>query len=105
MLRKRCRILSQFKTPLPLNMATSIKFIFDYEDGRKLETTKVEVIDQEAGIVEFMLTDFEINGLKAGPKQDFYCEVYFPKHKEVVLFSKCMDIVETNGKKAWSNGV
>ena len=82
-------------------MAIGIKFIFDYEDGRKLEKSQINVIDEDGGVVEFTLTDFEINGLKAGAKQDFYCEVTFSKHKEVVLFAKSMDIEEKDGKKAW----
>lgn len=101
MITKKCKILSKFKTALPLQNATGIKLIFPYEDGRQLEKSVVTIKDAENGIIEFSLTDFEVQGLKVGEKQNFMCEVYFPSHKEVVLFAKSLNISIENDRKVW----
>jgi len=101
MLKKKCKILSQFKTPLPLNNAVGIKFIFPYQDGRDLEKSVVTILDAEKGLVEFTLSDFEMQGLKVGEGQAFKCEVQFIDHKQLVVFAKGMNIVLNDERKVW----
>lgn len=101
MLMKKCKILSKFKTPLPLHNATGIKLIFPYEDGRTLEKSVVSILDADKGLIEFSLSEFELQGLKQGEGQSFTAEVYFPAHKEVVLFAKSLNIVIENERKVW----
>lgn len=100
-MKKKCRILSKYKTPLPLNNAVGIKLCFPYEDGRELEKNSVTIVDAEKGLIEFELSDFEIQGLKAEIDQSFRAEVTFPQHKELVVFSKCMNISLENDRKVW----
>ena len=101
MITKKCRILSEFKTPLPLHNAQAIKFIFPYEDGRNLEKMMVKVLDLDKGLVEFSLSDFELQGLKVGQGQNFKAEIIFPTHKEVVIFAKSLNIIMDGERKAW----
>jgi len=101
MLMKKCKILSKFKTPLPLHNAIGITLKFPYSDGRELEKSVVSIVDAEAGIIEFSLTDFELQGLLEGTNQNFKAEVYFPTHKEVVLFAKSLNIIMENDRKVW----
>lgn len=101
MVTKKCKILSKFKTPLPLHSALGIKFIFPYDDGRELEKSIAKIIDAENGIVEFSLTDFELQGMKVGEMQNFKAEVQFAAHKEVVLFAKSLNIIIENERKVW----
>jgi hypothetical protein len=101
MILKKCKILSKFKTPLPLHNATGIKLIFPYADGRELEKSVVSILDADQGLIQFSLTDFEMQGLNVGEKQNFTAEVYFPTHKEVVLFAKSLNIIIENDRKVW----
>jgi len=101
MIMKKCKILSKFKTPLPLQAALGIKLIFPYEDGRTLEKSDVTILSMDKGIIQFSLTDFELQGLKEGMGQNFTAEVLFSTHKEIVLFAKSLNIVIENDRKAW----
>ncbi len=100
-MKKKCRILSKFKTPLPLSAAQGIKLIFPYEDGRDLVKNSVTIIDADAGLIEFELTDFELQGLKVADNQNFMAEVTFATHKEVAIFPKSLNIKLENERKVW----
>lgn len=101
MVRKRLRILSEFKTPLPLKQALGIKILLPYHNGATLEKNAVDVIDDEAGIIEFGLSDFELQGLPEGLGQSFKAEIQTMTHKLVVLFAKGMNITVENERKVW----
>lgn len=100
-MKRKARILSKYKTPLPLANATGIKLFFPYEDGRELQKTAVTVLDSEKGLIEFELSDFELQGFKAEEGQSFRAEVTFPQHKEIVVFPKCMNISLEDERKVW----
>lgn len=100
-MKKKCRILSKYKTPLPLGSALGIKLIFPYENGGELEKSTINILDEEKGLIEFELSDFEVQGLKAEENQTFRAEILFAGHKELVIFAKCMSISMENERKVW----
>lgn len=98
---KKLKILSQFKTPLPLANVEVIKVYLPYEDGRMLEKQNCNVVDAEKGIVEFGLTDFELAGLKVG-KSTFAAKVYMTDGTLYsVSFANGMNIAMMDEKKVW----
>lgn len=101
MLKKKFKILSEFKTPLPLGKVEGIKFIFPHENGRTLEKTTVSIIDVENGIVEIELTDFDIQGMKVGLDQNILAEVITYDEKFTVLFPKSLNINIAGERKEW----
>lgn len=101
MTKKRLKILSKFKTPLPLMGALGIKILLPYENGEILTKNVVDVIDAANGVIEFGLSEFELDGLKVGPDQNFLAEIMFQNEKMTVLFAKGMNIVQAGERKAW----
>lgn len=75
MLTKKLKILSEFKTPLPLFNVDRIKVLLPYDDGRVLEKNSVAVLDAESGMIELSISDFEMQGLKVG-KSSFLAKIY-----------------------------
>ena len=75
MLTKKLKILSEFKTPLPLFNAEKIMVLLPYEDGRTLEKNNVSIISEENGMIELTLSDFELQGLKVG-RNNFLAKVF-----------------------------
>jgi len=101
MLKKKMKILSEFKTPLPLMQAEKIKVLLPYEDGRTLEKSSVTVVDAENGMIELTLSDFELQGLKPG-KNSFGAKIYMQNGDMYsVVFNDGMFINNADGKKAW----
>ena len=101
MLKKKMKILSEFKTPLPLMQAEKIKVLLPYEDGRTLEKSSVTVVDAENGMIELTLSDFELQGLKPG-KSSFGAKIYMQNGDMYsVVFNDGMFINNADGKKAW----
>jgi len=101
MLKKRLQILSEFKTPLPLQNADVIKFVFPYENGATLEKNVVDIIDAHRGIVEISLSDFEVQGLKAEASQNFKAEIHMEGFVYTVLFAKGMTVEMQGERKVW----
>jgi hypothetical protein len=97
MLIKKMKILSEFKTPLPLMQCEKIKVMLPYEDGRILEKNSVSICDAESGMIELKLTEFELQGLKPG-KNSFLAKVYMYS----VVFHGGMNIEQIDGRKSWT---
>lgn len=102
MLIKKMKILSEFKTPLPLMQCEKIKVMLPYEDGRILEKNSVSICDAESGMIELKLTEFELQGLKPG-KNSFLAKVYM-KNGDMysVVFHGGMNIEQIDGRKSWT---
>jgi hypothetical protein len=103
MLKKKLKILTEFKTPLPLLNAEKIKIMIPYDDGRILEKNSVSIVDAETGIVEMTLTDFELQGLKVG-QSSFGAKVYMKDGVVyTVSFANGCNIYldENSGRKVW----
>lgn len=101
MLKKRFKILTEFKTPFALGKVEFIKFLFPHENGRVLEKNSVDIVDLEQGIVEVQLSDFDIQGMKVGDKQNILCEITTYDEKFTVLFSKALTIGMVGDRKEW----
>lgn len=101
MLKKRFKILTEFKTPFSLGKAEFIKFMFPHENGRTLEKNSVTIVDTENGIVEVELSDFDVQGLKVGEKQNILCEITTYDEKFTVLFSKALTVDMVGDRKEW----
>lgn len=99
---KKLKCLSEFKTALPLFMAEKIIAILPYENGNNLEKSSIKVLDAENGIIELTLSDFELQGLKVGPKQSFKVKVQMNGGDEFTLLFAGGLTVEVQGeRKAW----
>ena len=101
-MKKRLKILSEFKTALPLMLVERIKFLLPYEDGRVLEKHSVDIVDEESGIIELTLTDFELQGLMVGKRQNFKAKVYMKSGEMLtVLFSGGLNVESDGERKRW----
>ena len=101
-MKKKFKILTKFKTPQPLMQAEKITFYFEYNDGRVLEKSSVEVLDHETGLVEVEITDFELQGMKVGSEQNCKCKIFMQNMDVLtVLFSKAYTIDVIDGRKVW----
>lgn len=104
MLTKKLKILSEFKTPLPLFNVEKIKVCLQYEDGRTLEKNSVSILSEENGMIELSLSDFELQGLKVG-KSSFLAKIYM---KDGTLYTVnfangCnISIDEKSQRKVWA---
>lgn len=101
MVSKKLKVLSQFKTPLPLHQAVGIKILLPYGNGEVLEKNTVDIVDADRGIISITLSDFEIQGLKAEMGQNFKAEIQFAEEKLVVLFSKGLNVELQGERKVW----
>jgi hypothetical protein len=102
-LKKKLKILSEYKTALPLFQAKQVKVLLNYEDGRVLEKNNVDIIDKENGSIEIVISDFELQGLKLGVS-DFYCSVYMNNgdHFKVKFAGgQCIKMVDE--RKVWDD--
>lgn len=101
-MKKKFKILTKFKTAQPLMQADKIVFYFEYHDGRILEKSNCTVLDSENGLVEVEITDFELQGLKAGENQNCKCKIFMQNMDVLdVLFSKAYSINIVDGRKVW----
>lgn len=101
MIEKKLKILSEFKTPLPLSNADRIKVLLPYDDGRTLEKTSVSVLDADSGTIKLSLSDFELQGMKVG-EISFICKVYMKDGTRYdVRFNTMIDLDEKSGRKVW----
>lgn len=104
MLKKKLKILTEFKTPLPLFNVDRIKVLLPYEDGRTLEKNSVAVSDAESGMIELTLTDFELQGLKIGAN-NFSAKIYMKDGSmyTVSFANGCTIVVdEKTERKVWA---
>ena len=101
MLKKKFKILTEFKTPFALGKVEFIKFIFPHENGRALEKNTVNIVDTENGIVEVELSDFDVQGLRVGEKQNIICELTTYDETFTVLFSKALTVQMVGERKEW----
>lgn len=103
MLKKKLKILSEFKTPLPLFNADRVKVLLPYEDGRVLEKNSVAIYDAESGMIELTLSDFELQGLKVG-LNSFLAKIYMKDGMMyTVSFANGLNIQvdEKSERKVW----
>lgn len=98
-MKKRFKILSKFKTPLPLHNVDSIKLVFPHQDGGQMEKNVVSIINADEGTIEVDLTDFEIQGLMVGEKLNVLAELTIGAEILTVLFSKAITVKEQNERK------
>ena len=94
------RVLSEFKTPLPLNRATDFKVFVEYDDARKLEKSNIQITSAENGEGKFSLSDFEIQGLRLGKGIPFILQFSLDGELKKVLFSNALDVTEIDGRKS-----
>jgi len=100
--KKRLKILSEFKTSQPLFQVDKIKVLIPYENGSTLEKNNVDIISHEDGIVELTLSDFEFEGVKADKGQNFKAEVYMKNGDMLtVLFAGGLNVGFENNRKVW----
>lgn len=95
----KLQIFNEFGSPLNLQGVDSIKFKFPYENGEVLEKNNVEILDFTKGTVKIELSDFEIQGLKTGEKQNFYADIVIGRTKYTVEFTKGLNVLEKNQRK------
>ena len=95
----KLQIFNEFGSPLNLQGADSIKFRFPYENGEVLEKNNAEILDFQKGTVKIELSDFEIQGLKTGEKQNFYADIVIGRKKFTVEFTKGLNVTEKNQRK------
>lgn len=94
------KVLSKFKTPLPLGRASRLCAFFEYEDGRELMKSNIELTSPEIGEGKLSLSDFEIQGLKLGKGQPFILQFSLDGKVNKVLFSNALDVIEIEGRKS-----
>jgi hypothetical protein len=99
--KKRFKILTEFKTSMPLGKVEVIKFIFPHENGRTLEKTTVNILDFQTGVIEVELSDFDIQGLRVGLDQNIIAELLTYDEKLTVLFSKALNVAMVGERKEW----
>lgn len=95
----KLQIFNEFGSPLNLQGCDSIKFKFPYENGEVLEKSNVEILDFQKGTINIDLSDFEIQGLKTGEKQNFYADIVIGRTKFTVEFTKGLSVIEKNQRK------
>jgi hypothetical protein len=98
---KKCKILNKQGKPVNLYEAIGIKLIFPCENKRELIISVVSILNAQEGIIQFSLSEKELQGFSLGLKQNFIAEVYFQGHKEVVLFAESLNIIIENERKVW----
>lgn len=92
------QILSEFKTPLPLQRADGITLFFNYENGTRLEKSLVNVVDAQQSLISVEVSDFEIQGLPIGNNQSVFGKVRIDGDDYLVHF-KGLDVGLENGRK------
>jgi hypothetical protein len=101
----KVRITNEFGQPLNLSRMKGSMFQFTYEQKSqsdvelKLEKYDAVVTDSERGEMEIILSEFEVQGLKSGPDQDFFAEIYFDDWTYRVQFVKALTVSSINGRK------
>ena len=83
---------NKYGFPLNLQGCEAIKVIFQYENGEMLEKNKIDIVDIEKGQFKVELSDFEIQGLKVGEKQNIYAKIYFQDMTYHVMFPKGLTV-------------
>ncbi len=101
MIRKKLRIVTQFKTPMPLMSARAITVMLPYANGQTL-SKGVNILDAAHGLIEITLTDFEMDGLKVADGQHFRAEVQLDDGNiQRVVFYKGLNIAVEGERKVW----
>ena len=88
------KILTEFKTSLPIHRATDFRAYIQYENGTKLEKSNIEITNAAIGEGLFKLSAFEIQGLAVGNGVPFILEFVQDSKSIKVLFSNALNIVQ-----------
>lgn len=80
----KLKLLNEYGVPFSLQGVETLKVMFPYHSGKTLEKTKVDIVDASNGIIKIELSDFEVQGLNEGEKQNFWA--YATKGDEAYKF-------------------
>lgn len=93
------KILTEFKTALPLGNADAVKIIFPTESGEPLEKNIINILDADKGLIEVELSDFEKQSLIVGQEQSFNAKILMDGHEWSVSFPKKLNVGMIDGRK------
>jgi hypothetical protein len=95
----KVRLRNEFGIPINLLKANQITLYFQRDDGGMLGKKDFSVVDAQNGVLEFTLTDFEVQALKTGKHQDFFAKVVVGDEVLTIEFSKGLDVVIKDERK------
>jgi len=90
------RVLNQFGASEVLSSPEEIEVYFPYETTeallKRFTLGDVNILNDAAGEVSVELSDFEVQGLSIGEKQNIEMKIHYPGKIKRAIFAKCLNV-------------
>lgn len=93
----KLQLLNELGIPVRVNPTDAVKVLLPYHAG-VLEKA-VDILDGDSGMIETVLSDFELQGLKEGAGQTFWATLRKGNQIFTFEFSKLLNVGTRDGKK------
>lgn len=96
MIPLKLRIKNQFGASEFLGGADDISVHFPYEPSsslvKRMSYGAVKILNAEAGEISVQLSDFEVQGLPLGEKQNIAVRIHVGSKTKEAIFPKCLNV-------------